>query len=528
MSTNNLTVPLQKSIFIRIICTVLLLTTLIMTLMGIWQYLDAGRTLRSGLNVDADLAIQRMALTLQDPLYSFDLDQAKAILTSEMQDHRLLALALSDSSGKKNLLLLGRGTGEGVQTIEALPEEQEFLRNLAVRRNDESVGHLTVLMNPDFFHNNLRRIQINTITAILFVNTLLFALMALSLKLLIFSPLQKMIQAIRDLAEGEGDLTRRMSEAKNDELSLAARWINRFISQIHSIMTRIRSNGDSLTSSASGLLHISEKLAEDAKTSEERSAAVATAAEQMGQNIYSVASAMEETATNTSMVAAAAEQMTATIDEISNNTETARRTTSEAVSRSEAASEKMENLGSIAQEIGTVTESISEISDQTNLLALNATIEAARAGDAGKGFAVVAAEIKTLAAQTTAATKNIRSIISSAQSIIHQATDEVMAVTRSIQSTSEIVTMIATAVEEQSSATREISASVLQAAEGIQEVNTTMASMGGFVDNIRNEMKGLDKINREMTATSNDVNEKARSVSGMADGLQKLIQRFIL
>jgi methyl-accepting chemotaxis protein len=110
------------------------------------------------------------------------------------------------------------------------------------------------------------------------------------------------------------------------------------------------------------------------------------------------------------MVAATVEQMTDTVTEIALNMEKAREITTEAVSDVKSASEKVDELGRSARDIGKVTETITGISEQTNLLALNATIEAARAGEAGKGFAVVANEIKELARQTATATRDIADV----------------------------------------------------------------------------------------------------------------------
>lgn len=126
---------------------------------------------------------------------------------------------------------------------------------------------------------------------------------------------------------------------------------------------------------------------------------------------------MEEATTNINMIASAAEEMTATIAEIAQNSEKGNAIVGRAVSQAQVVSAKVGELGHAAQQIGKVTETITEISEQTNLLALNATIEAARAGEAGKGFAVVANEIKELAKQTALATEEIKSQISSIQFI---------------------------------------------------------------------------------------------------------------
>lgn len=138
----------------------------------------------------------------------------------------------------------------------------------------------------------------------------------------------------------------------------------------------------------------------------EKANSVAAAAEKMSVNMDSVAAASEETSVNVNMVAAAVEEMFTTITEIASNTEKTKTITGTAVIQSQNASTQIYELGVAAQEVGKVTETITEISEQTNLLALNTIIEAACAGEAGKGFAVVANEIKDLAKQTSDARRH--------------------------------------------------------------------------------------------------------------------------
>ena len=202
---------------------------------------------------------------------------------------------------------------------------------------------------------------------------------------------------------------------------------------------------------------------------------MAAAAEQMTANVNSVAAGMEQTTTNLTSVASATEEMTATISEIAGNSEKARRITEEANRQAARISEQMNQLGQAAQEIGKVTETITEISSQTNLLALNATIEAARAGSAGKGFAVVANEIKELAQQTAAATEDIKSRIAGVQSSTAGGIAEIGKVSQVIHEVSDIVAAIAAAIEEQATVDQGYRAEYWRGISGVRDANVRVA-----------------------------------------------------
>ncbi|HCY83796.1 MAG TPA: hypothetical protein DHV36_01525, partial [Desulfobacteraceae bacterium] len=191
-------------------------------------------------------------------------------------------------------------------------------------------------------------------------------------------PINLMVDGLKDIAQGEGDLTMRLSADSRDEIGEMARWFNTFVEKLQGIIQSIAGDAEELNTSSSGLLTIAGEVSQGTDKMSERSNAVAAAAEEMSSNMNSVAAAVEESSTNISMVSAAAEEMTSTITEIAKNTEKTRVTSNDAVQRTRAASEKMGELSHSARQIGNVVETITDISEQTNLLALNATIEAAR------------------------------------------------------------------------------------------------------------------------------------------------------
>ncbi len=205
----------------------------------------------------------------------------------------------------------------------------------------------------------------------------------------ITGPINHAVSSLKDIAEGEGDLTMCLHITTKDEVGEMAKWFNIFIEKLRVIIADISKSTSSVDDAARQLTHISNNLSTTATDTSKRSESVAAAAEEMSANLNNVAAGMEQSTTNTSMVASAAEEMTATINEIAENSKNAENISENAVNQAQSTSQKMSELSDAAQAISKVTETITEISEQTNLLALNATIEAARAGEAGKGFAVV-------------------------------------------------------------------------------------------------------------------------------------------
>ena len=343
---------------------------------------------------------------------------------------------------------------------------------------------------------------------------------------LIIKPINRATQNLKDIAQGEGDLTLRLDAGTKDEMGELAFWFNSFVEKLQGIISLLAENSGKVDSAAGDLSTIAGDLARGAADTSRRAANVATASEEMSANLNNVAAAMEQSATNTNMVASAAEEMSSTINEISENAEKARNISSKAVDQAKNAAEKMGELGSAAQRIGMVTETITEISEQTNLLALNATIEAARAGEAGKGFAVVANEIKDLAKQTAAATLNIRQQIEEVQRTTSSTVAEIDQISEVIGGVNEIVTTIAAAVEEQTAATREIADNISQASQGIQEVNENVSQSSHVAGTITEDIAKVNFAATGISESSSKVQDSAEGLRQMASELNRIVGSF--
>lgn len=206
----------------------------------------------------------------------------------------------------------------------------------------------------------------------------------------------------------------------------------------------------------------------------ERIAAIAAASEQTRMRTASASEAVERAAGNVQTVAAAAEELSSSILEISRQVAEAAEVSQQAAETTRTAEGVMTRLDSAASSIGEVVRLITDIAEQTNLLALNATIEAVRAGEAGKGFAVVASEVKALAEQTAKATDRISAQVSEIQGGASEAGRAIDQVRGVIEQVGNIASGIATAVEEQTAVTGDISQNMQVAAEGVTTVTSAI------------------------------------------------------
>ncbi len=256
-------------------------------------------------------------------------------------------------------------------------------------------------------------------------------------------------------------------------------------------------------------------------------AGLASATEQLNETATSMSSASEETqaqsgviltASDESMrniqsVVSATEELSASIEEIGRQTIDSSSMSRRAVESAEGAKTQVTQLVEHSQKIGDVVSLISDIAEQTNLLALNATIEAARAGEMGKGFAVVASEVKSLASQTAKATEDIGAQIEAMQGMTTGTATAIEDIVAIINSVDEVINAIAGGMDEQNSATQEISQSIQLASRGAQEITSNV--------------NGVNEAANSSSQLSTFVLEAAEDLTRQSGQLRRQIDGFL-
>ena len=311
-------------------------------------------------------------------------------------------------------------------------------------------------------------------------------------------PLGALVVGLDSLAEA--DLTAEVGVKGDDEVARLGRSFNRAVDDLSTVVRRIRESAWTLASSAEELSATSTQMGASAEETSAQAHAVSSAAEQVSANVNTVA--------------ASAEEMSASIHEIAASAHEAAAVAGQAVETASATNETVRQLGDSSAEIGLVIKVITAIAEQTNLLALNATIEAARAGEAGKGFAVVANEVKELAKETSAATEEIGQKIEAIQGDARAAMTAIDAITEVIGRINDIQGTIASAVEQQTATTNEITRHVTEAAGGAGEIAANVT--------------GVAQAAQDTSSGASSVQASAQDLARLAEELNLTVSRFIV
>jgi methyl-accepting chemotaxis protein len=330
----------------------------------------------------------------------------------------------------------------------------------------------------------------------------------------IILPLQTATDVMKNIAEGDRDLTLRMNDKGGDEISVLGGWYNKFLENVHSLMEQIATTANHLASASNNTARITNTTTQTIRVQQGAIESVATSMGEMAETVHTIASKAAQAADSAVLANNEAETGQRDVRQTSQSI----KVLSEEIS---AAEKVIESLAGRSKDIGSIIGAINEISDQTNLLALNAAIEAARAGEYGRGFAVVADEVRTLAANTQAATQEIQGMINSIQQETHSAV-EVMS--RSRKQASETVSYSEQAAE----ALVRIMSAVTEIQHMNQDIAHASEQQSHVASEINHNVRGINQSVEETLENAKRSTSDNGDLAQLSLLLHSLISQFRL
>lgn len=493
-----------------IVATIVTLVQLISTLLII---VANHRTLHKSFYNELDLFTKFQADSLSFPMWDFNDQVIKSILSAFKDSPDFVSAAVYDTEGNLSYSIGDIKKSDNIIVISKPIIYPPLNKSLGIIKTSISTKELQAELVKSVF-----------LAAINFVVLLTLILGAVYKVFIdIITPIHRITDAVHLIKEG--NLENRIPDiAREDEIGSIANAVNSlqiYTKGINDYRKQREQEKEERQNKIARLLeefytnatNVAKSVEQSSQDLDKTAKEMSNIIKEVDQKAYNVTNISERTAHNIGNVATATGGITNSIEQISLQTYKSNTVVHEAVSKTDKARVTTDSLDNATKQIGEVVLFISRIAKQVNLLALNATIESARAGEAGKGFAVVASEIKNLAHQTSDATESIDSKIINIQEVSNEVVNSMTLIKESITNVNEYANIVAQAVENQHSVTKDIFLNMQTAAEGAKEMNNNIA--------------GIKQLTTNADKATLNVLEAAEILYNQAALLNKTINKFI-
>ena len=502
-----------QSISFKLNFLIIVVVTVLLSAFSYYDYRGTKADLFGNLDSQVERSLQRLQLSSPAVIWNYELEFLNKNVESEMQADFIKAIIIKNDS--ETFTSKEKRAGE-ITGSNGPPEAFSYVKNARLVFDDsgemKDVGEVSVYINTSAVDIALQNVIVRQIIQIIGLNVIVIVMVMFLLNRIVISPLAKITHAVNELADGEGDLTKRIETSANSELSALATEVNRFIEKLHETISRVLETSEGLLGTSDETKNNCDLNSKGVLQQQHDIDLVVSATTELSATIEGVvnnAKGALESSTNANRLVADSNQ-----------------TGKHAVSIIQKLDQEVDNataaIGELAKEgesIGSVLDVIRGIAEQTNLLALNAAIEAARAGEQGRGFAVVADEVRTLAQRTQESIQEIESMIQKLQSSTKTSVSVMSESRKHAQNGVDAVKETFSSIE-----------GIEESVNHIKEMNTVIANSTGeqssVIGSINESVITISKICEEGSARALTMADASDKNSALARELKSLMSQF--
>lgn len=498
----------QKSLLRKFMATLFIAMVTISIIVAAINYNVASRGLQSNFDADKAAMIELTNSSIKEAVFAYDFDQVKAIAKSLVNTDLITAVTVTDH---RNQELANENENKN---DDKKNDDLIVAKGVEITYNNAKIGSYDITFSKRAMQATLHNQSITNIVVV--VCLLLASLIAVYLLMqkLVLQPVAEVTRSLSSIADGGGDLTRRLSTESRDEVAALAHNFNRVLEHISHIIRNVVNVNEKVRQNVSTMSHATESTVTSTSQQLREIELVATAVEELSASANEIARHAGDTAERTNATSILAEQG----NEIVNTSlENVNRLTIQI----ESTAQKIQVLKNNSVNIGSVMEVIRTIAEQTNLLALNAAIEAARAGEQGRGFAVVADEVRSLAQKTRSSTEEIESIIVQLQRAADEAHQAMNTSTAAARDTIDTASKVGGALDK-------IRSNISVINDMNHQIATASHQQSSVANEVSKNVTAIHALSEKVSANAQIVNNSGSQLSQESAELQKELNSFRL
>jgi methyl-accepting chemotaxis protein len=498
----------QKSLLRKFMATLLVAMVAISIIVAVINYNVASRGLQSNFDADQAAMIELTNSSIKEAVFAYDFDQVKAIAKSLVNTDLITAVTVVDH---RNQELANENENKN---DDKKNDDLVVAKGVEITYNNAKIGSYDITFSKHELRSTLRNQSMNNIIVVICLLIASLIAVYLLMQKLVLQPVAEVTRSLSSIADGGGDLTRRLSTESRDEVAALAHNFNRVLEHISHIIRNVVNVNEKVRQNVSTMSHATESTVTSTSQQLREIELVATAVEELSASANEIARHAGDTAERTNATSILAEQG----NEIVNTSlENVNRLTIQI----ESTAQKIQVLKNNSVNIGSVMEVIRTIAEQTNLLALNAAIEAARAGEQGRGFAVVADEVRSLAQKTRSSTEEIESIIVQLQRAADEAHQAMNTSTAAARDTIDTASKVGGALDK-------IRSNISVINDMNHQIATASHQQSSVANEVSKNVTAIHALSEKVSANAQIVNTSGNQLSQESAELQKELNSFRL